>query len=110
SKTGNQMYIRNSDPMTWYDAQTYCRTYHTDLASSRNATEDSILVGIVNGWTWFGLFRDTWKWVDQMNFSTISWMPGKPDNALGNENCGYVNNSLAGDAQCSVIMPFFCYS
>ncbi|XP_053364207.1 putative C-type lectin domain family 20 member A [Clarias gariepinus] len=100
--------------MSWYNAQIYCRTHHTDLASS-NATENPILLELINGTTgaiWFGLFRDSWKWIDQTNFTTfpISWMLKKPDNALGKENCGYLDNSQVADAQCSDIMPFFCYS
>ncbi|XP_047670002.1 putative C-type lectin domain family 20 member A isoform X2 [Tachysurus fulvidraco] len=110
SKTGNQRYIYISTTMTWLDAQTYCRQHHTDLASSRNATEESVIQGLTSGWTWFGLFRDYWKWTDQTNFSTISWMSGKPDNALRNGNCGYINNSQAANAQCSDIMAFFCYA
>lgn len=57
-----------------------------------------------------GLFRDSWKWTDRTNFSTISWTSGDPNNVLGDENCGYVNNSRACDAECSDILPFFCYS
>lgn len=112
TKTGNKVYIYISNKMTWYDAQAYCRTHHVDLASSRNATENSNIQSViaVYTWTWFGLFRDSWKWTDQTNVSTIRWMPGKPDNQLGNENCGYVNNTEVADAQCSDIMPFFCYS
>ncbi|XP_047659851.1 C-type lectin-like [Tachysurus fulvidraco] len=110
SYTGNQRYIFISTRMTWLEAQAYCRQHHTDLASSRVATEDSFIKGLTSDWTWFGLFRDSWKWTDQTNFSTITWMTGKPDNALGNENCGYINNSQAADARCSDIMPFFCYS
>ncbi|XP_053506833.1 putative C-type lectin domain family 20 member A [Ictalurus furcatus] len=41
TKTGNKVYIYISNKMTWYDAQAYCRTHHVDLASSRNATENS---------------------------------------------------------------------
>ncbi|XP_047657896.1 putative C-type lectin domain family 20 member A [Tachysurus fulvidraco] len=110
SKTGNQRYIYISTTMSWLEAQTYCRQHHTDLASSRDATEDSVIKALISGWTWFGLFRDSWKWKDQTNFSTIRWMTGKPDNALKNENCGYINNGQAADALCSDIMPFFCYS
>ncbi|XP_047659846.1 C-type mannose receptor 2-like [Tachysurus fulvidraco] len=110
TKTGNQMYIYISTPMTWLDAQAYCRQHHTDLAISRDSTEDSIIKGLASVWTLIGLFRDSWKWTDQTNFSTINWESGKPDNALGNENCGYINNNQAADAQCSNIMPFFCYS
>ncbi|KAK3525078.1 hypothetical protein QTP86_014453 [Hemibagrus guttatus] len=108
--TGNQQYVYIPTSMTWYEAQAYCRLYHTDLASSRDATEDSVIKGLTSVWTWFGLFRDSWKWTDKTNFSTISWMTGKPDNALGSENCGYLSNGQAADALCSDIMPFFCYS
>ncbi|XP_058261077.1 macrophage mannose receptor 1-like isoform X2 [Hemibagrus wyckioides] len=110
SKTGNQQYIYISTTMAWRDAQAYCRLHHTDLASSRDATEDSVIMGLTSGNTWFGLFRDFWKWTDKTNFSTISWMTGKPDNALWQENCGYLSNGQAADALCSDIMPFFCYS
>lgn len=110
NKTGNQSYIYISYARSWPDAQRYCRQYHTDLASIRNSTENSIILGLISGAIWFGLFRDTWKWTDQTTFSTISWMPGKPDNALKNEDCGYLNNGQVADAQCSAIMPFFCHS
>lgn len=96
--------------MSWIEAQSYCRKHYTDLASARDASENSVIGGRISGATWFGLFRDTWKWVDNTNFSFISWIPGLPNNALGNENCGYLNNGQAADAQCLDIKPFFCYS
>lgn len=111
--TGNSRYIYFSTPKSWYAAQSYCRQYHTDLASTRDATEYSYIHDLVTpltGYTWIGLTRHSWKWIDQTNFSTISWMPGKPDNALKKENCGYLSNSQAVDALCSDVMPFFCYS
>ncbi|XP_053094488.1 C-type mannose receptor 2-like [Pangasianodon hypophthalmus] len=96
--------------MTWLGAQSYCRQHHTDLTSVRNTTEYLVIQELITVKTWIGLFRDSWKWTDQTNFSTISWMSGKPDNKLGKENCGYLNNSQAADALCSDVMPFFCYS
>ncbi|XP_058247342.1 putative C-type lectin domain family 20 member A [Hemibagrus wyckioides] len=110
TKTGNERYIYISDSMTWSEAQAYCRINYTDLVSARDATESSVIAGMIPGLTWIGLFRDKWKWTDQTSFSTISWMSGEPDNVLGNEDCGYLNNTRAADAQCSDIMPFFCYS
>ncbi|XP_058247303.1 putative C-type lectin domain family 20 member A isoform X2 [Hemibagrus wyckioides] len=109
TKTGNQKYIYISTHMTWSAAQAYCRTYYTDLASARDATANSIIAGLISGMTWFGLFRETWKWVDHKNVSTVTWMTGEPNNAQGNENCVYLNNGLAADSQCSALMPFFCY-
>ncbi|XP_058249837.1 putative C-type lectin domain family 20 member A isoform X1 [Hemibagrus wyckioides] len=110
SYTGNQRYIYIPTLMSWYEAQAYCRLHHTDMASIRDATEDSIVRGLISDITWIGLFRDSWKWIDQTNFSTLSWMTGKPDNALKIENCGYLNNSQTADALCSDIMPSFCYT
>ncbi|KAF4085429.1 hypothetical protein AMELA_G00118780, partial [Ameiurus melas] len=109
-QTGIGRYIYISSTMTFLEAQSYCRQHYTDLTSVRNTTEHLAIQGLVTEWTWIGLFRDAWKWVDKTNFSTISWMSGKPDNALGNENCRYVNKGQAADAQCSDVMPFFCYS
>lgn len=110
TKSGDQRYIYISTAKTWLDAQSYCRQHHTDLASARDTTEFSVIQGLIPTSVWFGLFRPTWKWINQTDFSTISWMSGQPDGALGNENCGYLNNGQAGDAQCSTIMPFFCFS
>ncbi|XP_034165435.2 C-type mannose receptor 2-like [Pangasianodon hypophthalmus] len=110
SKTGSDRLIYISKTMTWLEAQSYCRQHHTDLASARDTTENSDIVGLVPDWTWIGLFRDSWKWSDQCNASLIIWMSGQPDNKLGKENCGYLNNGQAADALCSDIMPFFCYS
>lgn len=96
--------------MSWSDAQSYCRQHHTDLASAADSTANTLIKGMITQTVWFGLFRDGWKWSDHTNFSTVSWMPGKPDNALKKEDCGYLYNSQAADAQCSDIMPFFCCS
>ncbi|KAF5904222.1 putative C-type lectin domain family 20 member A isoform X1, partial [Clarias magur] len=108
--SGNNRYIYVSNSTQWPDAQTYCRHYHTDLASSRDAAENSVLMGIINGITWFGMFKDGWKWVDNTNMSIISWMYGYPNNNYWNENCAYINNGKAYDGQCKNILPFFCYT
>lgn len=108
TQTGNNRYRYISTTLSWYKAQIYCRQHYTDLASARDATENSLILGLISGGSWFGLFRDTWKWVDKANFSTISWKAGRPNNAIA--NCGYLDNGQAVDAPCSNKMPFFCYS
>ncbi|KAF5907194.1 putative C-type lectin domain family 20 member A isoform X1, partial [Clarias magur] len=109
TKAANESFIFINENKTWSDAQAYCRQYHTDLASARTVAESSAIKSLTYGFIWIGLFRDSWKWIDKSNFSTISWMPGTPYNLLGHENCGYFYNGQAGDAQCTDIMPFFCY-
>ncbi|XP_053367575.1 C-type lectin BfL-1-like [Clarias gariepinus] len=109
--TGNSRYIVINSKVSWYDARSYCRQYHTDLASARNSTENSIILQLIKGpigLCWIGLHREPWKWSDKTNISAMPWIPKKPDNALGNQTCGYIYNGETGDAQCSEIMPFYC--
>ncbi|XP_046709148.1 C-type mannose receptor 2-like [Silurus meridionalis] len=103
-------YIYYSSLKNWSDAQSYCRQYHTDLASAKTSTENSIIKAMIKANTWFGLFRDSWKWSDGTIFTSIPMMPGQPDNLLKNENCMALTNSEASDELCSDIKPFFCYS
>ncbi|XP_058235871.1 C-type mannose receptor 2-like isoform X2 [Hemibagrus wyckioides] len=110
SKTGNNSYIYISTTMSWAGAQAYCRQHYTDLVSIKDPTENSVIAAMVSGYTWFGLYRDGWRWTDQTIFSTVSWLSGQPDNALWNAGCGFLSNSRAAVAQCSTIMPFFCFS
>ncbi|KAI5622887.1 secretory phospholipase A2 receptor-like isoform X1 [Silurus asotus] len=110
TKTGSDRYIYVDDSVEWPDAQTYCRQHYTDLASAKDENENSLLQSIISGRTWIDLIRDGWKWVDQTNFSYVTWISGEPNNYWENENCGYLEMGEAGDSQCSDIMPFFCYS
>ncbi|XP_053088247.1 C-type lection lectoxin-Enh3-like [Pangasianodon hypophthalmus] len=108
-KTGTDSYILISEAKTWYEAQSYCRQQHTDLASVRSATENSVAGGKIYT-SWIGLTRDPWKWSDQTtNVSIIKWWAGNADDYLNNKSCGYLYGGLADLAQCSDIMPFFCY-
>ncbi|XP_058262743.1 C-type mannose receptor 2-like isoform X2 [Hemibagrus wyckioides] len=110
NKAGTERFIYVPNSMTWLEAQSYCRQYHTDLTSVKSLTENNIVKGLISGYSWIGLFRDSWKWTDKTNFSTVSWVTGKPDNALKVENCGYIINNQAADALCSDVKPFFCCS
>ncbi|XP_060729282.1 putative C-type lectin domain family 20 member A [Tachysurus vachellii] len=112
-KTGADRYILITQSMIWYDAQSYCRQYHTDLASVRNTTEN-LIVGALNTlmFTWIGLVRDPWYWTDQTtNVSIIKWSFGSVNDYLKNKSCVYLNGGLsqANVEQCSNILPFFCY-
>ncbi|XP_053086714.1 putative C-type lectin domain family 20 member A [Pangasianodon hypophthalmus] len=108
--TGSSRYILISTSMTFHDAQSYCRQHHTDLASVINEEENVIIKQLVSSNSWFGLFRDLWKWSDQSNFSTVSWVSGKPWGAGIDDNCANFIKGQVDAAQCSEMMPFFCLS
>lgn len=95
-------------PMTWFNAQTYCRTYHTDLVSIQDTSEQAIVKGLYGAWLWIGLYRGrSWNWSDQTIMSNISWSPGQPDLKLAYGFCGYLNGHI-GNAPCSDGNFFIC--
>lgn len=100
----------SSTPMNWTAAQTYCRKFHTDLASSLNQGDNDLLaqVASVQGPSWFGLYRDTWKWLNGTVATNILWGPGQPDNNYTQENCGAIYNNVIIDENCSSLNYFFC--
>ncbi|XP_047665058.1 lymphocyte antigen 75-like [Tachysurus fulvidraco] len=103
-------YIYVPQKKKWHDAQSYCRKLFTDLASVRDSSEYSIITKIASGDLWFGLFRDSWKWIDKANVYSIPWKQGQPDNNQKNDNCGYLLQNQVEDGLCSTKMSFFCYS
>ncbi|KAI5628175.1 secretory phospholipase A2 receptor-like, partial [Silurus asotus] len=74
--SGAARFIGISSPTkTWFDAQTYCQTYHTDLASAINSSDNDML-GVMSarqGDSWIELSRDTWMWSDGTFASGLSW-------------------------------------
>ncbi|XP_027004148.2 putative C-type lectin domain family 20 member A [Tachysurus fulvidraco] len=111
--TGASKFIGINTLVTWYEARAYCRTYHTDLASSLNSSDQNMLAQIkaVQGDSWIGLYRDTWKWSDGTNNLTFAWAPGKPNNAAKIMGCcGSVTNGLLSDEPCTNLHYFFCHT
>ncbi|XP_058240175.1 macrophage mannose receptor 1-like isoform X2 [Hemibagrus wyckioides] len=113
SFSGADKFIGIKSLVTWPEAQAYCRTYHTDLASSLNSSDQIILTQIRNiqGDSWVGLYRDTWKWSDGTTNLKFAWATGQPDNSeriMG--SCGSVNNGFFGDEPCTNLHYFFCHT
>ncbi|KAI5109510.1 C-type mannose receptor 2-like, partial [Silurus meridionalis] len=112
TKNGSDRYIYNSKKITWIEAQSYCRQYYTDLASTSNETEYTLIHDMATPlqfYTWIGLFRNPWKWIDQTSLSLVPWKTGKPDNFQLKENCGFLYQNQLDDTLCSDLKPFFCY-
>ncbi|KAF5899438.1 macrophage mannose receptor 1-like isoform X6, partial [Clarias magur] len=98
--------------LTWFEARTYCRQHHTDLASSFNSSDQNMLNQLLSPFNspWFGLYRDTWKWSDGTNATDLPWAPGQPDNYGGNANCAVVYNDQFFDEPCTTMYYFFCHT
>ncbi|KAI2668393.1 Aggrecan core protein [Labeo rohita] len=72
-------------PMTWNDAQSYCRKYYEDLSTVTSQEEQDMLIQLAEGNNldkWIGLFRNEsdinqFLWSDGNFFSYSSWYSEK---------------------------------
>ncbi|KAF5899441.1 macrophage mannose receptor 1-like isoform X6, partial [Clarias magur] len=110
--TGAAKFVAVSTPkMTWPQAQTYCRTYYTDLASSLTSTDNNLLGQIrsAQGDSWIGLYRDNWVWSDG-TVSGYLWAPGQIPSTYNSNNCAMAYNGQFNQETCTNLHYFFCYT
>ncbi|XP_030580350.1 lectin BRA-3-like [Archocentrus centrarchus] len=95
---------------TWDDAQSYCRKYHTDLASVRNQfVNEKLRKMMVDSFTWIGLYRNSWKWSDGSAYSFTSWAPNNPSLPV-TASCGTIFGGKWFNVDCSQYWYFVCYT
>lgn len=97
--------------MAWPEAQSLCRTRHTDLASVKNMTENQRVKSMVPAGqkVWIGIFRDPWYWLDGSNSSFTYWKEGQPNKKNKPELCVVADFSSSGkweDWPCETL-PLF---
>uniref|UniRef100_A0A3Q3G3Q1 C-type lectin domain-containing protein n=1 Tax=Labrus bergylta TaxID=56723 RepID=A0A3Q3G3Q1_9LABR len=109
-------------PMTWTEAQTYCREVYTDLATIENMEEMEQLISTVpslyqNYLTWIGMYsKITWKWSDGYNGSGAdfrNWEAKKEPDFHGNQFCVAIEDDgrwLYYELSCEKRFPFVCYN
>ncbi|XP_055359195.1 uncharacterized protein LOC114843066 [Betta splendens] len=113
SQQGLQQYVLIKQTMSWTNARDYCRTYHTDLVSVRNASESQILQQIAAGLqVWTGRFRDPWIWSDQAYSSFRYWRPSEAVytdiSTLPCVGMLKTESGKWGDLSCNEVHPFLC--
>ncbi|CAI5670017.1 unnamed protein product [Oreochromis niloticus] len=113
----NTSYILVMESRSWSAAQSYCRTYHTDLTSIRSKEEKSNITLTLNGsgaqYVWIGLYRDPWSsWSDNTTSTFTNWKSYQPDNLNSIEYCGMFNLMTGewADVFCGLRLYFFCFT
>ncbi|XP_035994260.1 ovocleidin-17-like [Fundulus heteroclitus] len=106
-------------PMNWKEAQSYCREHLTDLAIPRNLSENEKIRALIPaGYSWIGLYRDTWKWSDGDMYIWNRWLSGEPDEVgekctatvFDNRYSSTSNyNGNWGAWPCDSRKPFICH-
>uniref|UniRef100_A0A6Q2YLN1 ZP domain-containing protein n=1 Tax=Esox lucius TaxID=8010 RepID=A0A6Q2YLN1_ESOLU len=121
-----QTYVLVFQWSTWYQAQSYCREYYTDLAIVRNQTEYQAILdetqNVYYSSFWIGLYgNETWSDgdtssnyytnVNRMNQSCVTAQYNHTYNWFNTENCNNTlsfvcygpmkNKSLAANVSCN---------
>ncbi|XP_075322559.1 putative C-type lectin domain family 20 member A [Odontesthes bonariensis] len=115
-------------PMTWADAQQYCRDKYTDLATFESMDDISRLKADFSySYAWIGLWDDPKSWKTSMGNDTNSWRwsttgetsktgfqmwdSGQPDYKGAKETCVAMETAgLWFDQDCSQTRDFICYN
>ncbi|XP_039464703.1 E-selectin-like [Oreochromis aureus] len=102
---------------SWSEAQSYCRTYHTDLTSIRSKEETSNITLTLNGsgvqYVWIGLYRDHWAfWSDNTTSTFTNWEPSQPNNYNSAQYCVtmYFMSGKWSDSACNEKAYIFCFT
>ncbi|KAJ0003175.1 hypothetical protein NQD34_008273, partial [Periophthalmus magnuspinnatus] len=106
-------YILYDEPRTWFEAQSFCREHHLDLATITNSADATLLSTDVTGtdFAWIGLFDDMteWRWsdgnVDLSSTNFTNWEPSSPDFHTTYKSdtkvcVGMLTNGLWDDTDC----------
>ncbi|XP_050960903.1 macrophage mannose receptor 1 [Labeo rohita] len=111
---GDTGYVRVEMWKNWADAQSYCRTYYTDLATIRTADELALLNSLVPSGAslWIGLFLDSWEWSDKWSNFFRNWAAGQPSQISGSGDCVSMSTTNSGKwihESCNLRSPFICH-
>ncbi|XP_026041790.1 C-type mannose receptor 2-like [Astatotilapia calliptera] len=106
--TNKHILVKN--PMTWSDAQSYCRHRYTDLSTITNTQDNSQVASMLPSYylyAWIGLYRKYWTWSNSSTASNLPWGPGQPDDSV---NCATIVGSTGSfnSHNCSDQRPFLC--
>jgi len=108
-------WVSPTSNFTWLEADVFCKTRASELASIHSAKEQAFVGGIVPNRTWIGLtdvkVEGDFVWNDGTALDFEDWRVYQPDNE-NNEDCveivQYGNDFRWNDADCQKTYGFVC--
>uniref|UniRef100_A0A3B5AM70 C-type lectin domain-containing protein n=1 Tax=Stegastes partitus TaxID=144197 RepID=A0A3B5AM70_9TELE len=100
--------------LSWLKAQSYCRSFHTDLVSIRNEKEMAVIQKVVpkHMSASVGLSRKTWySWSAGTQHEFKNWLTGHPLGGTGDCATSLIGGINAGkwvEQPCDQKLPFMC--
>uniref|UniRef100_A0A3B4TMX2 C-type lectin domain-containing protein n=1 Tax=Seriola dumerili TaxID=41447 RepID=A0A3B4TMX2_SERDU len=105
----HRTYTFITNKVTWMDAQIYCRTHYTGLATIENARENEEVRSKISGQAWIGLYREPWRWSDKRSSYFRNWKHGHPNNNGGGKHCAAESPGHGWvDRDCNSKFSFWC--
>ncbi len=113
-----QCYKVVTDGLNWFDAERFCNSIGSHLASISSNDEYTDFYqylltpnGLQYNQIWIGgndiTSEGIFTWIDGSTFSFAKWVSGQPDNQYNLENCVYLSYGMY-DTACSNIMSSIC--
>nr|XP_055057236.1 macrophage mannose receptor 1-like [Misgurnus anguillicaudatus] len=106
-------YIMINSYKNWTDAQSYCREYHTDLATVHSDAEQIQLTAVAGFLesVWIGLYSDAWQWSDQWSLFFRNWATEYTSRTTGFGDCVAMSTVSEKWVQspCNELHHFICY-
>ncbi|XP_007558877.1 C-type mannose receptor 2-like [Poecilia formosa] len=100
-------YIHFTFGLTWDEAQHFCKSYYTDLATISTAS-DMDSMDLKQYLVWVGLHREwwSWKWSDGAYYHVSDWGKNEPHQ----EYCAsvYFSNKKIYSRDCGTRLMFVC--
>ncbi|XP_076846207.1 macrophage mannose receptor 1-like isoform X4 [Brachyhypopomus gauderio] len=97
------------EPMSWYEAQRYCREKYTDLVSIRDQEQnEEVNLNGKNSTTpfWIGLLCDDWEWTDGGLSTYRNW---ETDQSQRTGDCTKLQRGKWISVSCNTGFPALCY-
>ncbi|XP_026122104.1 putative C-type lectin domain family 20 member A [Carassius auratus] len=112
SANATEKMVLSKTSKTWIDAQEYCRHHYTDLATIRSPEDNdkiNTLQSSLQAFVWIGLYRDSWKWSDQTNFTSSTQLTTQKFGQRTFDCVGaYINSGSLESWSCSLVYYFCC--